>query len=37
MSGLFKICKYLLSVIRAKALLGAAMASADFFNFLNGG
>jgi hypothetical protein len=36
MSGFFKMCKNLLSVIRGKALLGAALTSADFFNVLNG-
>jgi hypothetical protein len=36
MSGLSEMCKNLLSVIRGKALFGAALASADFFNVLNG-
>jgi len=30
------MCKNLLSVIRGKAFLGAALASANFLNFLNG-
>jgi len=37
MLGLSKMCKNLLSVIRGKDLFGAAMASADFCNVLNGG
>lgn len=36
MSGLSKMCKNVLSGIRGKALFGAAMASADFYNVLNG-